>query len=50
MRTQTVQADTEKQALELCPWAAVAVEVDGPQTSWMCFESAADYETWSNQQ
>ena len=30
-----------------CPWAAEIVEAEG---GWMVFESAADAETWKNQQ
>ena len=32
---------------EVYPWAAEIIEVDG---GWMVFESAADAETWNNQQ
>lgn len=46
MRTQFVQVDTRKQAVDECPWAAKIVKVD---CGYMCFESFADYETWRNQ-
>jgi hypothetical protein len=39
-------AKTEKDVLEICPWACEVVEVEG---GWRAFESADDAATWNNQ-
>ena len=46
MKTQFIQCDTMEQAIEVAPWAAVVVAVDG---GYKAFESVADYETWVGQ-
>jgi hypothetical protein len=38
--------ETETEARDLAPWAAVVVAVEG---GYQAFESTADYETWANQ-
>lgn len=47
MKTKFCQVSTKNEAINECPWAAEAVEVDG---GFLCFESIDDYSTWSNQQ
>ena len=52
MRDQIVDAETESEALELCPWGAVAIEVDSGDKSkkaFKVFESTRDAETWQAQ-
>ena len=52
MREKIVNANSENEALDLCPWGAVAVEVDSgdeSEKSFMVFESTADAETWQSQ-
>jgi len=49
---KTVFADArdcadENAVKDNCPWATEIVKADG---GWMVFESAADAETWKNQQ
>lgn len=46
MREEMIEAMSELEAREMCPWAAVVVEVDG---GYMCFESTSDAETWNGQ-
>ena len=46
MRTAIVEAANESEAYDLCPWAAVVVEVEG---GWICFESVEDHRIWSMQ-
>jgi hypothetical protein len=41
-----VKTETETEALEVCPWAAIVEPVEG---GMMCFESADEYDTWTNQ-
>ena len=53
----TICAETEAEAIAACKaqhgWTPDAIrEVDSgdeSQRAWMCFESAADAETWDNQ-
>jgi hypothetical protein len=52
MRTAIVTAETEADALELCPWAAVITEVDNgsdPNPAWRCFESVEDARVYQMQ-
>jgi len=52
MRTESVTATSEKQALDQCPWAAVCIEVDSGLDStrlWKCWESTNDYDVWQGQ-
>jgi hypothetical protein len=46
MRRKALNCETQEQAYELAPWAAIVVKVEG---GWMAFESMSDYETWSKQ-
>lgn len=43
MRTQFVECNTRKEALNACPWAAYAKKVC---SGYMCFESRSDYQQW----
>ena len=46
MRKQFVMGTSRRQAAAECPWAAKIVKVEG---GYMCFESAAEYESWRQQ-
>jgi len=46
MRKQFVQVETEEEALDTCPWAAMVVPVAG---GYMCFESRQDWLVWNDQ-
>ena len=53
MRIQTVDADSESDALVICPWAESVREVDSGvdgQLAYMCFESDADALLWDAQE
>lgn len=47
MRQSFLQVETEEEARDEAPWAAVVIEVEG---GFRAFESLADYETWTKQQ
>lgn len=51
MRTETVDAKSKDDALELCPWACEVREVDNGEggIAYKCFESATDADIWDNQ-
>ena len=51
MRTEIVDCETKEQALNACPWACDAVEVDSGEggKAWKCFESIVDLEAWQSQ-
>lgn len=42
MRTEFIESETKEDAINLCPWAAVCIKVDG---GYICFESVDDAET-----
>lgn len=47
MRSEFIKdCETEYDAFEICPWAAVAIEVDG---GYRAYESWTDYEIAINQ-
>lgn len=60
MKTVTISADTEAEAIAIChnihgfmPDAVREVDSGGDETdmrAWKCFESAADAELWDKQQ
>jgi len=52
MRREIVEATNEQEALERCPWSCQVVPVDSSEADryrYLCFESAADADIWSNQ-
>ncbi len=52
MRTQTVNADTAEEALNICIWAEAVREVDSGvdgQLAWLCFENETDALLWDAQ-
>lgn len=46
MKTQFVETNSRKEAVNEMPWAEKVVKVSG---GYMGFESADDYKTWKNQ-
>jgi hypothetical protein len=46
MKTEMIQTESRKEAVNQAPWAAKIVKVDG---GYMAFESVADYKIWKNQ-
>lgn len=46
MRKEFLQVETEDEARQLAPWAAIIVRAEG---GWLAFESQHDYEIWEGQ-
>lgn len=46
MRIESVDVNTESEAFDLCPWAAVCYPTEG---GYRCFESVADADIWLGQ-
>jgi hypothetical protein len=46
MQTIFCAVDTKDAALDICPWAAEVVAVDG---GFLCFASVDDFRIWNNQ-
>ena len=46
MRTQFVETESRKKAIDECPWQSRILKVCG---GYLCFESVDDFETAKNQ-